>query len=144
MNYNSILKHWDIIKPDNVVKMKSHSNKTCLIVDYNTKKYVLKEKDNIKHIITEYYLLSELIKHNIPVPVPIKTNNDKIYLLYRKKLYCLYGYIAGKVYKKHYAVGEEKRAYNYGKSIALLHKELMKVNRHKNFTIMDLLKDINT
>ncbi len=125
MNYNSILKHWNIIKPNNVVKMKSHSNKTCLIVDHKTKKYVLKEKDdNIKRI---------------------KTTNNDIYVRYRKKLYCLYNYIAGKVYKNHYyAAGAEKRAYNYGKSIALLHKGLKKVNKHKNFTIMDLLKDINT
>jgi hypothetical protein len=99
--------------------MKSHSNKTCLIVDHKAKKYVLKEKDdNIKRI---------------------KTTNNDIYVRYRKKLYCLYNYIAGKVYKNHYyAAGAEKRAYNYGKSIALLHKGLKKVNKHKNFTIMDL------
>jgi len=125
--------------------MKSYNNKTCLIVYYKANNFVLKEKDNIKRIRTEYYLLSELIKHNIPVSVPIKTNNDKIYLiLYRNKLYCLYRYIAGKVYKNYYAAGAEKRAYNYGKSIALLHTGLMKVNTHKNFTIMNLLKDINT
>ena len=82
MNYNSILKHWNIIKPNNVVKMKSHSNKTCLIVDHKAKKYVLKEKDdNIKRIKTEYYLLSELIKFNIPVSIPIKTINNGIYII---------------------------------------------------------------
>lgn len=122
MDCNRIMKNWGIINPTNITKMKSYNNKTCLIIDYKAKKYVLKEKDdNIKRI---------------------KTVNNDIYVRYKKKLYCLYNYILGKVYKNHYYA--EKRAYNYGKSIALLHKGLKKVNNHKNFTIMDLLKDINT
>ena len=78
MNYNSILKHWNIIKPINIKKMKSYNNKTCLIITYNAKKYVLKEKDNIKRINREYYLLSKLINHNIAVSMPIKTINNSI------------------------------------------------------------------
>jgi len=136
------MKHWGIISPVNITKMKSYNNKTCLVINYKAKKYVLKEKDNIKRIKTEYYLLAELIKYNIPISMLIKTTNNDIFVRYRKKLYCLYNYIPGKVYKNHYYA--EKKAYNYGKSIALLHKGLKKVNKHKNFTIMDLLKDINT
>ena len=135
------MKHWGIISPVNITKMKSYNNKTCLVINYKAKKYVLKEKDNIKRIKTEYYLLAELIKYNIPISMLIKTTNNDIFVRYRKKLYCLYNYIPGKVYKNHYYA--EKKAYNYGKSIALLHKGLKKVNDHKNFSIMDLLKDIN-
>jgi Ser/Thr protein kinase RdoA (MazF antagonist) len=78
MDYKHILKHWNIIKPTNIKKMKSYNNKTCLIVNYNAKKYVLKEKDNKKRINCEYYLLSELINHNITVSIPVKTINNSI------------------------------------------------------------------
>jgi len=120
--------------------MKSYSNKTCLLFDYKAKKYVLKEKDdNIKRIRTEYYLLSELNKYNIPVSMLIKTINNGIYVRYRKKLYCLYDHITGTVYRNNfYTANAEKRGYNYGKSIALLHKKIKRINNHKNFTKMDL------
>jgi len=78
MNYNSIFKHWNIINPTNIKKMKSFNNKACLIVNYKANKYVLKEKNNIKSINCEYYLLSKLINHNIPVSIPIKTINNSI------------------------------------------------------------------
>lgn len=75
----------------------------------------------------------------------IKTVNNDIFVRYRKKLYCLYDYITDTVYRNHfYTANAKKRGYNYGKSIALLHKKLKKINKHKNFTKMDLLKDINT
>ena len=146
MDYDRIIKHWGIINHTKITKMKSYSNKPCLLIDYKVEKYVLKEKDdNIKRIKTEYYLLSELNKYNIPISMFIKTVNNDIYVRYKKKLYCLYNYIPGRVYKNHYnAKNAEKRAYNYGKSIALLHKGLQKINKHKNFTKMDLLKNINT
>jgi len=141
MDYKHILKHWNIIKPTNIKKMKSYNNKTCLIVTYNAKKYVLKE--NKKRINSEYYLLSELINHNIPVSIPIKTVNNSIYVTYKNKLYCLYRYIAGKVYKNHYSRGANKRAKNYGMAIAQLHKGLKKIKRRNIFAKMDLLNDIN-
>ena len=123
--------------------MKSFNNKTCLIVHYNAKKCVLKEKDNIKRINCEYYLLFKLINHNIPVSIPIKTVNNSIYLTYRNKLYCLYRYIAGKVYKKFYSRGANKRAKNYGMAIAQLHKGLKQIKRRNIFAKMDLFNDIN-
>lgn len=78
MNYNSILKHWNIIDPTNIKKIKSYNNKTCLIVTYEANKYVLKEKNNKKRINYEHYLLSELINHNITFSIPIKTINNSI------------------------------------------------------------------
>lgn len=127
MDYKHILKHWNIIKPTNIKKIKSFNNKTCLIVTYNAKKYVLKEKESIKHINCEYYLLTELTNHNITVTIPIKTTNNSIYVTYKNKLYCLYRYIAGKVHKKFYNRGANKRAKNYGMAIAQLHKGLKKL-----------------
>ncbi len=78
MDYKHILKHWNIIEPTNIKKIKSYNNKTCLIVTYKANKYVLKEKNNIKRINCEYYLLSELINHNITFSIPIKTINNSI------------------------------------------------------------------
>lgn len=64
-------------------------------------------------------------------------------MTYKNKLYCLYRYMAGKVYKKFYSRGANKRAKNYGMVIAQLHKGLKQIKKRNIFAKMDLLNDIN-
>lgn len=88
-------------------------------------------------------MFKALSKNGIEISVPLLTVNGQYFLEIDGKIYCLYRALPGKVFNQHFDSDYLKRAYLYGKSIALLHDGLKEVNLHQLIPEMNLKEEID-
>jgi Ser/Thr protein kinase RdoA (MazF antagonist) len=123
-NIQSLILNWGIGKIEQIVKVNTPGGKVHSINLKNGQKYYLKEKNNNGEIDKELQLYKALSKHGIEISVPLLNLQQQYFVEEDGKLYCLYKALSGRVFNQHFDENALKRAFLYGKSIALLHNGL--------------------
>jgi Ser/Thr protein kinase RdoA (MazF antagonist) len=131
-NIRSLIQNWDIGKVDQIEKANTPGGKVHSIKLEDGQKYFLKEKTSKGEIDKELQLYKALSKEDIETSIPLQNLQAQYFVEKDGKLYCLYKALSGRTFDQHFDENAHKRAFLYGKSIALLHKGLKasKLNIH--------------
>jgi Ser/Thr protein kinase RdoA (MazF antagonist) len=141
-NIQSIILNWDTGEIEQIDKVNTPSGKVHSIKLKNGQKYFLKEKNNYGEIDKELLLHEKLSKHGIEISVPMLNLQKEYFVEKDAKLYCLYKALSGRVFHQHFDNGALKRAFLYGKSIALLHNGLKESNLDNLIPEMNLKEQL--
>ncbi|MCK4257679.1 MAG: phosphotransferase [Halanaerobiales bacterium] len=139
INSSMLLKHWGIKKIILINKLCSYAEKSHLIQLDTGDKYVLKQKEDVKKIISECKLVSKLDRYGLPVPVPILTLQNEYYIKRDDNFFCLYPYLPGEFIYDNSSCKVEKRIYSLGITIGKLHNGLRRCNYEKSFPKFHLI-----
>ncbi|MCK5129374.1 MAG: phosphotransferase [Clostridiales bacterium] len=135
----NIAMEWDIpdIKEEVAIKDDKDRFVYKLICEDNTE-YLLKTKNNVQQIDAEAELLTYLADNSIPIAVPLRTRDNRLFATYLDNNYVLYKFINGNHIRCESFDEYAEAARVYGSVLAKFHKVI------KNYVgNIEYIKDMN-